>query len=278
MRPSGANLVRYMSMFCALRMLAVVVCSGIAMAQAPSYVASSVVNASDYSAGPFAPGSLVSIFGANLSFNTASLNADNTTGGTLPFSLGNIKVIIDNAAAPLLYVSPAQINVMIPPNEISGNVTLQVVRQSVAGPAVTISLVAGAPALFVSADHYALAQDFNNNYALATASAPAQPGDLIVLYVTGLGGTQPLPGIGQIPQFAGFINGFATGAVQVLLNGRALNPTTVPYAGLTPGFAGLYQINFYLPGDCPVNPQIQIAMGGQLSAANVALAVAVPSQ
>ena len=41
--------------------------------------------------------------------------------------------------------------------------------------------------------------------------------------------------------------------------------------GLTPGFAGLYQINFYLPGDCPANPQIQIAMGGQLSAANVAL-------
>jgi uncharacterized protein (TIGR03437 family) len=267
-----------MSMFCALRVLAVLVCGGIAMAQAPSYVASSVVNASDYSAGPFAPGSLVSIFGANLSFNTASLNADNTTGQTLPFSLGDIKVIIDNTAAPLLYVSPGQINVMIPPNEISGNVTLQVVRQSVAGPAVTISLVAGAPALFVSPGHYALAQDFNKNYALATASAPAQPGDLVVLYATGLGGTQPLPGIGQIPQFAGFVNGFATGAVQVLLNGRALNPTTVPYAGLTPGFAGLYQINFYLPGDCPANPQIQIAMGGQLSATNVTLAVATPSQ
>jgi uncharacterized protein (TIGR03437 family) len=265
-------------MFSAWRALAVLFCGGIAMAQAPSYASSSIVNASDFSSGPFAPGSLISIFGTNLSFNTGTLNADNTTGETLPFSLGNIKVIIDNAAAPLLYVSPSQINVMIPPNEISGNVTLQVVRQSVAGPAVTIALVAGAPALFVSADHHALAQDFNNNYALATASAPAQPGDLIVLYATGLGGTQPLPGIGQIPQFAGFVNGFATGAVQVLLNGKALNPTTIPYAGLTPGFAGLYQINFYLPEDCPANPQIQIAMGGQLSASNVILSVAVSFQ
>jgi hypothetical protein len=50
---------------------------------------------------------------------------------------------------------------MIPLNEIAGNVTLQVVRQSVAGPAVTITLVAGAPAPFTSADHYALARDFN---------------------------------------------------------------------------------------------------------------------
>jgi len=224
------------------------------------------------------PGSLISIFGANLSFTTATLTADNTAGETLPFSLGNVKVIIDNAAVPLLYVSPSQINVMIPPNEIAGNVTVQVVRQSVAGPPMTISLVTGAPALFVSADHYALAQDFNANYALATARTPALPGDLIILYATGLGGTQPLPNIGQIPQFAGFVNGFTTGALQVLLNGKALDPKTIPYAGLTPGFAGLYQINFYLPGDCPANPLIQIAMSGQVSATSVMLPVAISSQ
>lgn len=265
-------------MFPAWRALAVVFCGGIAMAQSPSYASSSIVNASDFSPGPFAPGSLISIFGTNLSFNTATLTADNTTGETLPFSLGKVKVIIDNAAAPLLYVSPSQINVMVPPNEIAGNVTLQVVRQSIAGPAVTISLVAGAPALFVSSDHYALAQEFNANYALATAKTPALPGDLIILYATGLGGTQPLPNIGQIPQFAGFINGFATGALQVLVNGKSLDPKTIPYAGLTPGFAGLYQINFYLPGNCPPNPLIQIAMGGQLSGTNVILAIAVSSQ
>jgi uncharacterized protein (TIGR03437 family) len=260
--------------------LGVVVSGYLAMAQTPppTYAASSIVNASDYSVGPFAPGSLLTIFGSNLSFNTAGLTADNTAGSRLPFFLGNISVVIDNVAAPLLYVSPTQINVMVPPNEIAGNVTLQVVRQSVAGPMVTITLVAAAPALFVSSDHYALAQDYNAKYALATAAAPAQPGDLLVLYATGLGGTQPLPAVGQIPQFAGFVNGFASGALQVFLNGKALDPKTIPYAGLTPGFAGLYQINFYLPGDCPANPEIQVAMGGQLSAANVMLAVAVPSR
>ncbi len=249
------------------------------MAQAPFYTTASIVNASDYSPAPFAPGSILSIFGTNLSFSMpAGLTTDNTAGGYLPLQLGGVSVVIDNVAAPLFYVSSVQINVMIPPNEIPGNIPLQVVRQGLQGPLVTITLVAAAPALFVSTAGFALAQDYNAKYALVTAAAPAQPGDLLVLYATGLGGTQPLPLTGEIPQSAGFINGFAAGALQVLLNGKAIDPKTIPYAGLTPGFAGLYQINFYLPGDCPANPKIQIAMGAQLSAANVMLAVAGPSQ
>jgi uncharacterized protein (TIGR03437 family) len=255
--------------------LALGVClfGGTAMAQNPAYTASSILNASDFTPGPFAPGSLISIFGTNLAFTTAGLTPENTAGNTLPHLLGNISVLIDNVAVPLLYVSPTQINAMIPPDEIQGTSTLRVIRQSSAGPAVNITLVNAAPALFVPSGHFALAQDFNAKYAIASATAPAQPGDLMVLYATGLGGTQPLPAIGEIPQTAGFIDGFTSGALQVLLNGKALDPTTIPYAGLTPGFAGLYQINFYLPGDCPPNPQIQLAMGGQLSAANVMLPV-----
>ncbi len=254
------------------------VCGGIALAQPPTYTAAGIVNASDYSPGPFAPGSLLTIFGSNLSFNTAGLTGDNTSGGQVPLQLGNISVIIDNAAAPLFYVSPTQINVMIPSNEIAGNIPLQVVRQGVQGPLVTIALLSAAPALFVAANRFALAQDYNAGYALATPAAPAQPGDLLVLYATGLGGTQPTPLVGEIPATAAFINGFAANALQVQLNGKAIDPKTIPYAGLTPGYAGLYQINFYLPGDCPPNPLIQISMGGALSAANVMLAVAASNQ
>ncbi len=183
--------------------LGVILSGGAALGQAPVYTASSVVNSSDYSAGPFAPGSLISIFGTNLSFSAAGLTADNVNGSALPFYLGNTSVVIDNVLAPLLYVSPTQINAMVPPNETAGNVTLQVIRQGMSGPAVTIPLVNGAPALFVGAGNLALAQDFNAKYAVATAASPAHPGDLLVLYATGLGGTQPLPRTGEIPQFAG---------------------------------------------------------------------------
>jgi uncharacterized protein (TIGR03437 family) len=243
----------------------------VARGQAPSYSAASIVNASDYSSGPFAPNSVISIFGSNLAFGTAGLTPQNTTSGSLPSELASISVYIDNIAVSLLYASPGQINVLVPPNEIAGNVPLRVVRQGLTGPTVTITLVSAAPALFPSPDNFALAQDYNASYAVAIAAAPAQPGDLIVLYSTGLGATQPLPALGEIPQNAGLITAFSS--LRVLLNGTAITQATMFYAGQTPGFAGLYQVNFFIPGNCPPNPQIQLAIGQQVSAQGIMLAV-----
>jgi uncharacterized protein (TIGR03437 family) len=261
--------------FRARLVLAAAVVCGAARGQAPAYSATAIVNASDYSAGPFAPNSLLTIFGTNFSFTDTGigLTQQNIVSGTLPLQLGDISVYIDNTAVPLLYVSATQINLLVPTNEIAGNVPLRVVRQGLTGPTITLTLVNAAPALFTSSDGYALAQDYNAQYATATAATPAQPGDLLVLYATGLGATQPLPPPDSIPEYAGSIQPSALSSFQVLLNGQPLDPKTVPYAGLTPGFAGLYQVNFYLPGNCPPNPQIQLAVGGQLSAAGIKLAV-----
>lgn len=244
-----------------------------AWGQAPSYSADGIVNASDFSAGPFAPNSVLTIFGQNFAFGTEGLSPVNVTSAVLPFQLDNVTVYIDNVPVPLLYVSPGQINFLIPPNEIAGEVPIHVVRQALAGPTVTITLVNAAPALFPSPDNYALAQDFNSKSAVVTAAAPAQPGDLIVLYATGLGQTTIIPRTGEIPAYADAIVPSSLIAFQVLLNGKALDANLVAYAGLTPGFAGLYQVNFYLPGNCPPNPQIQLAVGNHASAAGINLAV-----
>ena len=135
----------------------------------------------------------------------------------------------------------------------------------------TITLVSAAPALFPSPGYYALALDYTANSAIVTAAAPAQPGDLIILYAAGLGSTSPNTQTGEIPQFGAPISAFKS--FQVLLNGKAIDPATVPYAGQAPGFPGVYQVNFYLPGNCPPNPQIQLAVGSQISAAGIILAV-----
>jgi uncharacterized protein (TIGR03437 family) len=252
--------------------LAAIVFCGVALGQAPSYSSTDIVNASDYSPGPFAPNSVLTIFGSNLAFGSpAGLTQQNTNSGTLPYQLASISVYIDNVAVPLLYASAGQINLLVPTNEIAGDVPLRVVRQGLTGPTVTITLANAAPALFSSADNFALAQDFNANYAGVTAATPAKPGDLIVLYATGLGATQPLPETGEIPKNAGLISAFSS--LKVLLNGNPIDPKTMFYAGLTPGFAGLYQINFFLPGNCPQNPQIQLAIGSQTSAPGIMLAV-----
>jgi uncharacterized protein (TIGR03437 family) len=251
--------------------LAAVAFCGAARGQAPTYSAASIVNASDYSPGPFAPNSMLTIFGSNLAFTTAGLSDVNLV--SLPIVLGGVSVYIDNSPAPLLFVAPGQINVLVPPNEIAGDVLIRVDRQSVTGPTVTITLGNAAPALFPSPDNYALALDFSANNTVVSAAAPAQPGDLIVLYAAGLGSTSPNSETGEIPGFAALISAFPS--FRVLLNGQALDPATVPYAGQAPGFPGVYQVNFYLPGPghFPPNPQIQLAIGSQVSATGIMLAV-----
>jgi uncharacterized protein (TIGR03437 family) len=258
--------------------LAVVAFCGVARGQAPLYSAASIVNASDYSQGPFAPNSVLTIFGSNLANIPVTsagvgLTQQNINSGTLPLELASISVYIDSSQVPLLYASSTQINFLVPTSQVAGDVQVWVVRQSFTGPKVTITLANTAPALFPSTDHFAAAQDFEANYAAVTAAAPAQPGDLIVLYATGLGATQPLPETGEIPKTAGLIVPAAFASLQVLLNGNAIDPRTMFYAGMTPGFAGLYQVNFFLPGNCPPNPQIQLAIGQQISAAGIMLAV-----
>jgi uncharacterized protein (TIGR03437 family) len=61
--------------------------------------------------------------------------------------------------------------------------------------------------------------------------------------------------------------------MQVLLNGAAIDPSLVLYAGVTPGYSGLYQINFTIPQNAGTNPEIRVQIGTQVSISSVKLAV-----
>ena len=114
-----------------LLVLAVLV-SRLAWAQAPVYAAEDIVNASDYSPGPFAPNSVVSIFGTNLSWYSEAFSS--TVGGGVSTALSGVEVFVANSPAPILYVSPSQINFLIPSTVRPGNMMLHVVREGVTGP------------------------------------------------------------------------------------------------------------------------------------------------
>jgi uncharacterized protein (TIGR03437 family) len=181
----------------------------------------------------------------------------------LPTSLigTGVTVLINNLGAAIYYVSPGQINVLIPANLAAGPATLQLEVDGVAGPAVIIMLGATAPAMFQFDAVTVLAT--HADYSLVTAAAPAQPGEEIVLYATGLGSTIPPAEYNTLPETAAPL---AAGVnFLVMLNGSPVDPRDILYAGAAPGYAGLYQINVILPANAPPNPEIRIGSSAQMS-------------
>jgi len=84
--------------------------------------------------------------------------------------------------------------------------------------------------------------------------------------------TEPYPALPtEIPLYAGSIEHIAT--FQVLLNGTPLDAARVLYAGICPGWAGLYKIDLVLPADAGSNPEIRVAIGNRVSLAGLMLAV-----
>ena len=242
----------------------------VARGQAPSYSAAGIVNAANFAPGPFAPNSVVSLFGTNLSNSPDGVAATQAMGVSLPAQLANVGVYVQNMVAPVLYVSPTQVNFLVPANLAAGTAPVRVVKQGVTGPTVNIAIVAGAPALFPSADGIALAVDWNNGNAPITTDRPAHAGDVIIVYATGLGAAGVMT-TGEVPSAGIAINNIAS--LKVTLGGLTVNPALIQYAGLTPGWAGLYQINLTVPGNVGTNPEISVAMGDQASPAGLKLAV-----
>jgi uncharacterized protein (TIGR03437 family) len=69
-------------------------------------------------AAQIAPGTLVTITGSGLSSGTVSVPADSKS---FPYQLANTQVYFDGIRAPLLYVSPTQINTQIPWETVDSN-------------------------------------------------------------------------------------------------------------------------------------------------------------
>ena len=107
--------------------------------------------------------------------------------------------------------------------------------------------------------------------SLVTWDAPAHPGEVVVLYATGLGETVPpviysniATGPAPIKQLADF---------KVMLDGAVVDSSFVLYVGIAPGFGGLYQINLRLPDALGENPEIQIGVAAALSPSGLKLPV-----
>ena len=146
----------------------------------PQIAAGGVVNAASYAA-KVAPGSLFSIFGTDLA--TANQSA---ASAPLPTSLGGTSVTIGGKPAPLVFVSPGQINAQIPYEAVLGEtVPVIVTVNGVASPVGNVSVVAAAPGIFQFGEKRAVVQ--NADYSVNTAENGAAPDSFVIAYLTGAG-------------------------------------------------------------------------------------------
>jgi uncharacterized protein (TIGR03437 family) len=237
----------------------------------PYYTPDSIANSASNTAGLYAPNTFISIYGVNLAYATVAIGPDDIRAGMLPTALagGAVRVAINNTFADLYYVSPGQVNVLIPLSLIAGPATVQLENSSKYGPPVSITLGPAAPALFQSDAQTVIAT--HGNGPLVTAASPARGGEIVVLYATGLGPTSPAAIPDRLATAAAPIANLAD--FRVLLNGGAVDSHLILYAGVTPGFGGLYQINMQLPANAPANPEIRIGFSAVTSPAGRILPV-----
>ena len=187
--------------------------SGAARGAAPSYSASGIVNSGNFAAGPFAPNSILTIFGSGLSRSTQQLASSDILAGQLPVELNFTRVYVDNFPAPLFYVSDSQINFLVPGNQALGAMKIRVATEGNSGPEVSVTVVDAAPALFTMTGGYAISTHVDNT--LVSADSPAHAGEIIVVYATGLGKTAPNTGTGEFPKYAAPIVNLSTLKVSV---------------------------------------------------------------
>jgi len=218
-----------------------------------------VVNAAAYS-GNFtcSAGSLGSIFGAGLT----SGETGSAAALPLPLDIGGVRVRAGDASLPLLFVSPAQINFQCPDMADGGHAQFTVEAGGLSSPPVDVSagIVPGIFSLNASGSGQGAIIIANSDIIAmpATAGIPSRPvrrSEYISIYATGLGGVLNAPPPGA-PAPAG--TACVLEAAPRVTIGAA--DARVTYAGLAPGFVGLYQVDVQVPASAPLGDAVPVSM------------------
>jgi trimeric autotransporter adhesin len=202
-----------------------------------------IVNGASFAAHrPFAPGSFISIFGSSL--------ADGPISSLLPFliQLGNARVALGGIPLPLQFTKGSQINAVLPYN-IPVNTVQQLVVEhaSLLTIPIKLNVATAQPAIFTTTQSGSGQGAITvyrgvDQQPVADTSNPAGAGDTIIIYCTGLGAVTPAVPAGSMTPADHLTNTVNPASVTI----GGLN-APVNFAGLTPGYAGLYQINAVVP-------------------------------
>ena len=211
-----------------------------------------MISAGSFGAFPdIAPGTFAEIYGANLSVTTRGWAGSDFSGVNAPTSLDATSVKIGGRPAFVNFISPSQVNVLVPSDVPLGLQSLTVTTAAGTSATSNVMVKAVDPGLLapsnfkINGNQYVFALFADGAFVLPSGaiaglnSRPAMPGDLITFYGVGFGPVTPNIPAGQIVEQSTSLTNF-----QMSIGGI---PATVLYAGLAPGLTGLYQFNIQVP-------------------------------
>jgi uncharacterized protein (TIGR03437 family) len=204
--------------------------------QAPLLARNGTVNAFHRTAAALAPGTVAEVYGTGLAGGTVSTGAP-----PLPTQSNGTIVLVGGIQAPLFYLSSGQLDIQIP-SELAPSQQYVVIVS--ANGALTlpdvVDVVPMQPGVSQFADGHIIAQHVDGS--LVDAAHPAKPSEVIVTYVLAMGPTNPSVASGAPSP----VSPLAVVTTQPIVTVDGQN-AIVGFAGLTPTYAGLYQINFTVP-------------------------------
>src|SRR5665213_1759778 len=105
-----------------------------ASATAPYFTAAGVVQAATQTSKALAPNTIATIYGTNLSWTTHAVTIADLNDGALPTTLDEVSVTVEGILCRLFFISPGQINFLIPYELTKPLVSVLVLRQGIGGP------------------------------------------------------------------------------------------------------------------------------------------------
>lgn len=203
-----------------------------------------------------APGSFVTIFGSALSAQTASASQL-----PLPGQLANTSALIAGQSVPLQYTSSGQVNAVLPFGlpQNSSQQLIVVNGNSLSAPQ-TITISSAQPGIFSangsgSGQGIILGVMADGSQVLADATNPVSAGQAVVMYATGLGSVSPPVMDGSAAPSSPLAR--LTDPATVTIGGANAK---ILYAGLAPGFAGLYQVDAIVPATTTTGSAVPVVI------------------
>jgi uncharacterized protein (TIGR03437 family) len=219
-----------------------------------------VLNAASFD-NTISPNSWVTIFGTNLASSIRTWRVADIIEGKLPTQLEGVSATINGKAASIYYISPEQLNVLAPPGLADGQAQVRVTASGNSTDVAMVQVRQTAPAFFMFKGKYVVATHANGD--LIDTPAPATASEMITIYASGLGDTNPQYAEGRIIEQPLRLSG----TPQVQVGGRNADVQSAMLIS-----AGVYQLIVKLPdtltaGDVPV----VLTMGGARTQENAAI-------